>query len=77
MKIELDREKKIAREEIQALHTQLQDTADAVQAAGELLVRLKEAEEATSIAKVKQPLLNPCLIRQNPGCCFHGAHLQN
>jgi kinesin family protein 15 len=65
MKIELDREKKIAREEIQALHTQLQDTADAVQAAGELLVRLKEAEEATSIAKVKQPLLNPCLIRQN------------
>ncbi|KAH9577047.1 hypothetical protein CY35_01G194100 [Sphagnum magellanicum] len=51
MKIELDREKKIAREEIQALHTQLQDTADAVQAAGELLVRLKEAEEATSIAK--------------------------
>jgi kinesin family protein 15 len=52
MKIELDHEKKIAREEIQALHTQLQDTADAVQAAGELLVRLKEAEEATSIAKV-------------------------
>ncbi|CAK9858991.1 unnamed protein product [Sphagnum jensenii] len=51
LKIELDREKKIAREEIQALHTQLQDTADAVQAAGELLVRLKEAEEATSIAK--------------------------
>ncbi|CAM6019631.1 unnamed protein product [Sphagnum balticum] len=51
LKIELDHEKKIAREEIQALHTQLRDTADAVQAAGELLVRLKEAEEATSIAK--------------------------
>jgi hypothetical protein len=26
---------------------------------------LKKAEEATSIAKVKQPVLNPCLIRQN------------
>ncbi|CAK9189601.1 unnamed protein product [Sphagnum troendelagicum] len=51
MKIELDREKKAARQEIEALHVQLQDTADAVQAAGELLVRLKEAEEATSIAK--------------------------
>jgi kinesin family protein 15 len=55
MKIELDREKKAARQEIEALHVQLQDTADAVQAAGELLVRLKEAEEATSIAKV-----HPC-----------------
>lgn len=48
MKVEQDRH----REEIQGLQAQLQDTADAVQAAGELLVRLKEAEQAAIIAKV-------------------------
>lgn len=48
MKVEQDR----YREEIQGLQAQLQDTADAVQAAGELLVRLKEAEQAAIIAKV-------------------------
>jgi hypothetical protein len=34
---------------------QLRDTADAVQAAGELLVRLKEAEDAVCMAQVTFP----------------------
>lgn len=39
-------------EEIKGLKSQLRDTADAVQAAGELVVRLKEAELAAVTAKV-------------------------
>ncbi|KAH9305111.1 hypothetical protein KI387_009515 [Taxus chinensis] len=51
LKLERDREKKRMKEEIKVLQDQLRDTAEAVQAAGELLVRLKEAEEAVSIAQ--------------------------
>eukprot|EP01018_Ginkgo_biloba_P041200 Gb_00003 [translate_table: standard] len=51
LKLERDRERKIMKEEIKGLQAQLRDTAEAVQAAGELLVRLKEAEEAVSIAQ--------------------------
>lgn len=51
MKLDRDREHKMMREEIKGLQAQLRDTAEAVQAAGELLVRLKEAEEAISIAQ--------------------------
>jgi kinesin family protein 15 len=36
----------------EGLQSQLRDTAEAVQAAGELLVRLKDAEEAETLAKV-------------------------
>jgi kinesin family protein 15 len=36
----------------EGLQGQLRDTAEAVQAAGELLVRLKDAEEAEALAKV-------------------------
>ncbi|XP_020162174.1 kinesin-like protein KIN-12A isoform X2 [Aegilops tauschii subsp. strangulata] len=39
------------RAENKSLHDQRKDTAEAVQAAGELLVRLKEAEEATTVAQ--------------------------
>jgi hypothetical protein len=56
LKVELDEESQKSMEEIQELKTQLQDTAEAVQAAGELLVRLKEAEESVIIAQVS------CLI---------------
>jgi kinesin family protein 15 len=42
----------VLRAENKGLQDQLRDTAEAVQAAGELLVRLKEAEEATTLAKV-------------------------
>lgn len=48
MKVEQERFK----EQIKGLEAQLDDTADAVQAAGELLVRLKESEQASILAKV-------------------------
>ena len=52
MKLEHEEEKRAAQEQIENLQSQVRDTADAVQAAGELLVRLKEAEEAALIAQV-------------------------
>ncbi|MCO5582599.1 hypothetical protein L7F22_036497 [Adiantum nelumboides] len=51
VKLEREQEKKAAKEQIEGLQAQLRDTADAVQAAGELLVRLKEAEETVLIAQ--------------------------
>lgn len=42
----------VLRAENKGLQDQLGDTAEAVQAAGELLVRLKEAEEAEALAQV-------------------------
>lgn len=44
-------EQKQYKEEINGLRSQLRDTADAVQAAGELVVRLKDAEQAAVKAK--------------------------
>lgn len=41
----------VLRAENKGLQDQLRDTAEAVQAAGELLVRLKEVEEATTLAQ--------------------------
>lgn len=46
----------ILRAENKGLQDQLRDTAEAVQAAGELLVRLKEAEEATAVAQKRASL---------------------
>ncbi|CAM6105350.1 unnamed protein product [Calypogeia fissa] len=51
LKLETEEERETSKEEIESLKAQLQDTADAVQAAGELLVRLKEAEESVTIAQ--------------------------
>ncbi|KAL2651860.1 hypothetical protein R1flu_019988 [Riccia fluitans] len=51
MKVDFEEERRAAREEIQGLQVQLRDTAEAVQAAGELLVRLKEAEESVMVAQ--------------------------
>ncbi|KAG6547673.1 hypothetical protein Mapa_011122 [Marchantia paleacea] len=51
MKVEFDEERRAAKEEIRGLQVQLRDTAEAVQAAGELLVRLKEAEESVMVAQ--------------------------
>ncbi|KAJ4954851.1 hypothetical protein NE237_011634 [Protea cynaroides] len=51
LKVEREREKRYLRDENKGLQAQLRDTAEAVQAAGELLVRLKEAEEAAAIAQ--------------------------
>lgn len=50
--VERERERKRLRKENERLKAQLRDTAEAVHAAGELLVRLREAEQATSTAEV-------------------------
>lgn len=52
LKIEREKERRYFRDENKGLQAQLRDTAEAVQAAGELLVRLKEAEEAIAAAEV-------------------------
>ncbi|PIA35824.1 hypothetical protein AQUCO_03400014v1 [Aquilegia coerulea] len=51
LRVEKEKEKRYLMDENKGLQAQLRDTADAVQAAGELLVRLKEAEEAAVVAQ--------------------------
>lgn len=51
LKVEKEKERQYLRDENKSLQTQLRDTAEAVQAAGELLVRLKEAEEGLTVAQ--------------------------
>lgn len=51
MRLDSELESKIMKDEIDGLQAQLRDTVEAVQAAGELVVRLKEAEEAVSIVQ--------------------------
>ncbi|KAL2332636.1 hypothetical protein Fmac_013849 [Flemingia macrophylla] len=46
-----EKERRILRDENKGLQAQLKDTAEAVQAAGELLLRLKEAEDAVITAQ--------------------------
>ncbi|CAN6447228.1 unnamed protein product [Victoria cruziana] len=53
LKAEREKERKFWRDQNNGLQAQLQDTAEAVQAAGELLVRLKESEEAIADAKAR------------------------
>lgn len=52
LKAEKEKEMEILRDENRGLRAQLKDTAEAVQAAGELLVRLNEAEEGVITAQV-------------------------
>lgn len=52
LRVEKEKERRYLRDENKGLQAQLRDTAEAVQAAGELLVRLKEAEEAVAAAQV-------------------------
>ncbi|KAL8120951.1 kinesin-like protein KIN-12B [Apium graveolens] len=51
LKVEREKERRYLMDENRGLQIQLRDTAEAVQAAGELLVRLKEAEEAVATAQ--------------------------
>ncbi|PWA76572.1 phragmoplast-associated kinesin-related protein [Artemisia annua] len=53
LKEEREKERLHYRDENKGLQAQLRDTAEAVQAAGELLVRLKEAEEAVAAAEAR------------------------
>lgn len=52
LRVEREKERRYWRDENRGLQAQLRDMADAVQAAGELVVRLKEAEEAVKRAQV-------------------------
>lgn len=52
LRVERERERELLKKENKSLRIQLRDTAEAVHAAGELLVRLREAEHAASIAEV-------------------------
>ncbi|CAN1290619.1 Kinesin-like protein KIN-12F [Linum perenne] len=51
LRVEREKEREFLRKENKSLKLQLRDTAEAVHAAGELLVRLKEAEQAASLAE--------------------------
>ncbi|XP_042028480.1 kinesin-like protein KIN-12B [Salvia splendens] len=51
LRAEREKERRHFRDENRGLQAQLRDTAEAVQAAGELLVRLKEADEAMAAAE--------------------------
>ncbi|KAL2472909.1 Kinesin motor family protein [Forsythia ovata] len=57
LRMERERERKLLKKENQRLRIQLKDTAEAVHAAGELLARLREAEEATSVAEEKNTMI--------------------
>ncbi|CAI9756831.1 unnamed protein product [Fraxinus pennsylvanica] len=61
LRVERERERDLLKKENQSLKIQLKDTAEAVHAAGELLVRLREAEEAASVAEEK----NTTTIEEN------------
>ena len=52
MRVEREKEREFLKKENKNLKIQLRDTAEAVHAAGELLVRLREAEHAASLAEV-------------------------
>lgn len=52
LKVGRDKERQQLKDEIKMLQSQLRDTAEAVEAAGELIARLKEAEEAAVAAEV-------------------------
>ncbi|XP_004295861.1 PREDICTED: kinesin-like protein KIN12B isoform X2 [Fragaria vesca subsp. vesca] len=51
LRVERERERELLKKENKSLKIQLRDTAEAVHAAGELLVRLREAEHAASVAQ--------------------------
>nr|XP_009598276.1 kinesin-like protein KIN-12F [Nicotiana tomentosiformis] len=51
LRVEREREREMLKKENRSLRAQLKDTAEAVHAAGELLVRLREAEETASVAE--------------------------
>ncbi|KAL3637506.1 hypothetical protein CASFOL_018674 [Castilleja foliolosa] len=53
LRVEREREREFLRKENQSLKIQLKDTAEAVHAAGEVLARLSEAEEASKLAEDK------------------------
>ncbi|KAK6930654.1 Kinesin motor domain [Dillenia turbinata] len=57
LKVEREKERRYLRDENKGLQAQLRDTVEAVHAAGELVVRLKEAEEAVASSKKRVKLV--------------------
>ncbi|KAJ0751362.1 putative kinesin-like protein [Helianthus annuus] len=53
LRVEREKERELLKKENRSLKSQLRDTAEAVHAAGEVLVRLREAEEAAAAAQEK------------------------
>ncbi|KAI3825826.1 hypothetical protein L1987_07489 [Smallanthus sonchifolius] len=51
LRVEREKERELLKKENRSLKVQLRDTVEAVHAAGELLVRLREAEEAAAVAQ--------------------------
>nr|GMD53163.1 kinesin-like protein KIN12A [Ipomoea batatas] len=51
LRVEREKERDLLKKENRSLKAQLRDTAEAVHAAGELLVRLRESEETASLAE--------------------------
>lgn len=64
MRIDREKERAQLKEQNRRLRIQLRDTAEAVHAAGELLVRLREAEEASTLEKVS-PNFNAIILLCN------------
>lgn len=56
LRVEKEREREFLKKENKSLKIQLRDTAEAVHAAGELLVRLREAEQSASVAEVNKSI---------------------
>lgn len=67
LKAEREKERRILKDENRGLQAQLKDTAEAMQAAGELLFRLKEAEEAVGSAQVGNKIFCHVLFYQLSG----------
>ncbi|XP_022843523.1 kinesin-like protein KIN-12F isoform X1 [Olea europaea var. sylvestris] len=61
LRVKRERERELLKKENRSLKIQLKDTAEAVHAAGELLVRLREVEEAASVAEEK----NSAILEEN------------
>ncbi|KAL6543109.1 hypothetical protein OROHE_010629 [Orobanche hederae] len=57
LRVERERERELLKKENRSLKIQLKDTAEAVHAAGEVLVRLREAEEAFRLAEEKNVMV--------------------
>ncbi|KAL8509810.1 hypothetical protein ACS0TY_016873 [Phlomoides rotata] len=57
LRVERERERELLKKENRSLKIQLKDTAEAVHAAGEVLVRLRDAEAAASLAEEENTLM--------------------
>lgn len=62
IRAEKEKEREFLKKENKGLKIQLRDTAEAVQAAGELLIRLREAEQYVQSSEVTLTFINLLLV---------------